>query len=91
MKQKFKKFLPVLFAVMAVFAFMAVPAFAEEYVGQSLVTAEDLAVVTSFGADAKATIPVMLGVIIPLSLGISMLPLFIKKGIGWVMGAVRRA
>lgn len=70
---------------------LGIVAYAGEASPQPLVSASDLQLVRDFGADAKATIPIMLGEIIPLSLGISLLPLFLYKGINWVMGAIRRA
>lgn len=91
MKINFKKVLTTLAIASLAVVITSIPVLADMASPEPLVNASDLQIVQDFGADAKATIPVMLSVIIPLSLGITMLPLFIHKGIGWIMGAVRRS
>lgn len=55
-----------------------------------LITANDLAMVTTFGNQLKASIPTILLVIIPLALAIWILPTAVKKGISMMKGAFKK-
>ncbi len=78
-----KKLFGMLFAVMSVVMCLGVFAFAEDvpYVGKSLVDSTAMNIVSHFGEDLKVTIPVILGILIPIRLAIWIFPATVNKGL----------
>lgn len=92
LKEVFKKFKvrALMFATVATVAVSGLVTFAEDPSPAPLISAADLGIVTTFGNQVKAAIPIMLLAIVPLGLAIWILPTSINKGLGMVKSAVNK-
>lgn len=62
-----------------------------EVTGNNLLDSSVMTIVEQFGADAKVTALAIISVIVPASLGVWVIGLGIKKGLGRLMRMTKRA